>query len=118
MEHDFERMGTGIERIRQAVTEHGNCTVEFIHTSFYTAVFRKKMGEQSDEKGYLQGSQKSSPMILTMLANNPQMTIAELSKALGIRRRAIKKHLASLKKEGKLKHIGTNRCGHWVVVEE
>ncbi len=38
----IERMGTGIGRIRQAVTDHGGCTVEFIHNSFYTSIFRKK----------------------------------------------------------------------------
>ncbi len=84
------------------------------------------MSEPSGKKGYQEGYQKSSQegyqkssqKILSLLINNPQITIRELSQLLTISGTAIKKHLFNLKKDGKLRRVGPKKGGHWEVVEE
>ena len=40
-----------------------------------------------------------------------------MSNALGVNRSAIPKHLAKLMASGRLRRIGPDKGGHWVVVE-
>ena len=42
----------------------------------------------------------------------------DLSKLIGVSAEAIKQHLSNLKKEGKLKRVGSTKLGYWKVINE
>jgi ATP-dependent DNA helicase RecG len=43
--------------------------------------------------------------------------MAEIAEALGLSTRAVEKQMASLKKVGRVRRIGSARKGHWEVME-
>ncbi|MBO4232583.1 MAG: putative DNA binding domain-containing protein [Bacteroidales bacterium] len=49
------------------------------------------------------------------IAENPRLTIKELSERLEISDRTIKKHIAYLKKESLIERVGGKTHGHWQV---
>ena len=62
------------------------------------------------------GGQKTAERLLEILKRNPATTQTEMMKCLGIKsRNAIQKHLANLKKAGRLRRVGPDKGGHWAV---
>ena len=55
-------------------------------------------------------------ILLELLQINPNMTRSELALQLSKSENTIKEHLAKLKPEGRLKRIGSDRSGYWMVV--
>ena len=60
---------------------------------------------------------KSYQIILEMIEDNPNITIAELARRMNFSEKGIKKNLAKLKEMGKLVRVGPDRGGHWEVVK-
>lgn len=58
---------------------------------------------------------KSELQVLALLKQNSRLTRTLLSDATGISESGIKKILASLKKYGLIKRIGSNKSGYWEV---
>ena len=54
--------------------------------------------------------------ILELILQNPDITVKQLSEALGLSERSVKSRMTLLKKEGKIIRVGNNRTGHWEVV--
>ena len=71
-------------------------------------------------KSSVKSSDKSSvnteEKILHYLRENPTGTISELASLLSLTTRAIEKQIANLKKEGRLKRLGSARKGCWEVL--
>ncbi len=63
------------------------------------------------------GSQKSSQKIAGIMAKEPDVTIMELSKRIGIGERAVKKNIATLQVEAKTRRVGPDKGGHWMVLD-
>lgn len=55
--------------------------------------------------------------MLIMLENNPKMTAKQLSDKLLLSARQVERIIASLKKQGKLERVGSNKNGSWKVKE-
>lgn len=73
--------------------------------------------EGGQKKVVRKGGQKTAERLLEILKRNPATTQAEMMKCLGIKsRNAIQKHLANLKKAGRLRRVGPDKGGHWEVV--
>jgi len=53
--------------------------------------------------------------IINALSINGQLTKAELAKQFGIAKSTLDRDLAELKKQGRLKRVGSNKTGHWEV---
>ncbi len=121
-----EVWGRGIEKIRDAC-ELENCAMpEFdISSSEITVLFKampileKGTGvrNNSPQKGIQKGIQKNARNILEYISENPFITIAQLSDAIGITRIAVRKNIARLKAAGRIRRIGPDKGGHWEVVE-
>ena len=47
---------------------------------------------------------------------NPNITVKQLSEALGVSERSVKNRMTLLKKEGIIVRVGNNRTGYWKVV--
>jgi ATP-dependent DNA helicase RecG len=70
---------------------------------------------KTKKKGSQKSSQKSSQKIVDIMKNNLKVTIAELAEEIGISERAIKKHIAALKKKDIIRRIGSDRGGYWEI---
>ncbi len=61
---------------------------------------------------------KNQSDILTKIAENPKITLTELSELLGLHRATIADNTSKLQKLGALKRIGSDKTGYWEIVEE
>ena len=77
---------------------------------FIATVHRKELeGLKLAEKD----SQKSTQKILELMQNDPTITIADLALSIGITEWAIKKQIRKMKAQGRIRHIGPDKGGHW-----
>ena len=53
--------------------------------------------------------------VFNIIAENKNITRLELASIIGVSEKAIKQHLANLKKEGVLKRVGSTKSGYWKV---
>jgi Fic family protein len=83
---------------------------------FMLEAIREALAELPAAERSQKSAQNSSQKILSRLARDPSATIAKLAAALGVSDRAVKKHLAALKVQGKLRRIGPDKGGHWEVI--
>jgi ATP-dependent DNA helicase RecG len=116
----IEKVGTGINRIKQAVAENENSSVEFSFDSGFSVIFRRlaltpdmvleeKLGEKLGE---------NQLDIIREIINDPQISIVELSQRIGISSTAIENNITKLKEKNVLKRIGPDRGGYWEVDPE
>lgn len=68
----------------------------------------------NDEKGG-EKKQKSREKILELLSGDGSLSAAALAARIGITPKAVEKHLACLKAEGRLRRVGPDKGGHWTV---
>ena len=61
------------------------------------------------------GKPKTRDIILSLLAEHPYFTTAELASRIGISAKGVEKHLSRLKADGSLKRIGPDKGGRWSV---
>ena len=69
-----------------------------------------KASEKTSEKKRLKTSEK----ILNLVAVNPLITIAELSEIIGVTTRSTERNIENLQRQGRLAHIGPDKCGRWI----
>jgi ATP-dependent DNA helicase RecG len=113
----IESWGRGIERMVQACLDAGLqapvlqledggvwVTFAFAHAPAKTSV-----------KNSVKTSAKTSVEILRLLAAAPSMTLVEVAAQIGKTPRAIEMAASKLVKEGRLKHVGPQKGGHWEV---
>jgi len=61
---------------------------------------------------------KTTPaMILQMLRQDQDLTLAEVAAAIGISVSAVERAASKLVKSGLLKYVGPQKGGHWEVIE-
>lgn len=89
-----------------------NGSFDLIDYSESSGKVRERFGKRVKES-----SGKTENQIFTLLADNPEITIPELAKALGLTTRAIEKQIAKLRKKGRLHRIGPARGGRWQIIE-
>ena len=53
--------------------------------------------------------------IVEIMRDNPQITISELSKIIGMRNSGIKKNIAKLKEDGAIERVGSDKSRSWKV---
>ena len=55
--------------------------------------------------------------ILAMLRDNPRATESVMAGALQVSDRTIRRHLKTLREQGLLRRVGSDKTGHWEVIE-
>lgn len=108
----IEKMGTGINRMKEACNEAGIPEPEFDITSFFTILFRRKTSEKSGINFGLNNTQKR---IVDLVAKSGNITTQEMADKIGVTRRSIDNNIAELKKLDLIKRIGSKKSGHWEV---
>jgi len=76
----------------------------------------QKGSQKGSQKSSQKGSQKSSQMIIDLIGKDPNITTTAMAEELNISRRAIAKHIASLKEQNKIKRIGPDKGGYWEII--
>ena len=87
----------------------GTVSVESVHAG---------TTETASEKTSEKTSGKTSGKILSLMRENPQVSIPEIAEAIGRTTRAIEMQTAQLKAKGLIERIGPAKGGHWVVKED
>jgi ATP-dependent DNA helicase RecG len=54
---------------------------------------------------------------LILLRANPKATAQKLAQAVGVNDKTIKRHLKTLREQGRLERVGSDKAGYWVVIE-
>ena len=81
-----------------------------------TEITRK--ANQKTTVGSYEGSYERSYEILELIKSNPRILAKEIAAKKSISWRAVMKHIAHLKKDGRLRRIGPRKGGYWEVVAE
>ena len=56
--------------------------------------------------------------IIEAIKSNPYLTQTELADIIGISRMHINKNMAKLQNKGLVRHIGSDKGGHWEIIEK
>jgi len=128
-----ERIGMGIEQMKEAMALAGLKEPVFEMDGFFRAIFfrpkkedifpaMQKVGEEVVRNGGQISGQKwwselteRQKIILQLIKERPTVSRKELSVELKINESAVQKHLENLKKKGLLRRIGADRGGYWEV---
>ena len=110
-----EKMGTGINRIKNAMDKANLLAPEFkfFEYSFYTTLFDKTY-IVAEEKTV----EKTVEKIILAMRNNPKITQKELETITGLKRRGIEWNIKKLKEKRIIKRIGPAKGGYWEVIEK
>jgi ATP-dependent DNA helicase RecG len=80
-------------------------SVERPETSVITSVRRPETSVETPD------------VLLNLLQQNPEMTLAEAADHIGRTVRAVEMASAKLVKAGKLRYVGPKKGGHWEVIQ-
>jgi len=127
-----ERVGQGIQRMKDAMVEAKLKTPEFDTNGFFRAIFHRspefamrqpaankvvrKSGQISGQKKWSELTKKQQN-VLEAIEKNPGISRDKLSQFLGINQSAVQRHIQRLKSLGFLNRIGPDKGGHWEVVK-
>jgi len=119
-----ERVGQGIQRMKDAMADAGLKEPEFEANGFFRAVFRRspelslKGPEGVVEKvveGVVDNLTDNQRRILELVRASATISARQLAERVGISQRKIQENLARLRSKGLLKRVGPDRGGHWEV---
>ena len=131
----IESWGRGIHRIRQACEEAGNpeprwriepgdgLWVEFPFSAAYLAADARytsdypETTEKSTRTTQKTTRKSSRDRLLDYLRDEPHLTRRLLAERLGLTPDGVKYHVRKLKAAGVLRRVGSDRAGHWEVLE-
>ena len=114
----IEAWGRGIEKIRLECKTQRLPLPEFKYESSGFFIEFKTKWRKSSPESSPESSPKTKELVLTAIQNNPHITSEEIGRKLGLTKRAILKNIDSLKKNGFLERIGSQKSGHWKIKKE
>jgi ATP-dependent DNA helicase RecG len=116
--HYIEKLGTGIDRIRSALTLANCPDIDVRFNTLFSLKFQRpfhlKTSEKTSEKTLK--TLKTADEILRLINNNKLVTIAEMARITGVTTRSIERNLESLQTQNKIKRIGSAKGGHWQII--
>ena len=108
---DIEKFGTGFFRIQAELQNSPELSFVLESINGFT---RCGLGDRLGD-GLGDGLGDNQKLILDTIRNNPKISLAQLSKMVGISQTAIEKNVAKLKERGLLKRFGPAKGGHWEI---
>jgi len=139
--HKVERIGMGIQKMKEAMAAAGLPEPAFASDAFFRATFQRspefalKDGEKAAKKRFgekfregsqelverlaeklVEGLAENQKKILKLIARNPHVSKKTMAQSLGISTTAIDKNLVKLKQKGVLLRVGPAKGGRWEVI--
>jgi ATP-dependent DNA helicase RecG len=113
-----EKIGSGIERIKQSMKQSGLPAPKFESTSFFTVILPRPLTPQV-------APQVAPQVILTELETKilkeikkyPQISRKKIAENLMIKSDTVKEYIARLKKKNVIKRIGKTSNGFWEILK-
>ena len=118
-----EKVGSGVERMRDAMRDVGLPAPVFEFTGFFTVIFKRPPMPTGDKKQtelverLVERLVESQKRIIKLIEENPYISKSELSKKVGISTTAIDKNILKLKDKGLLKRVGPDKGGYWEIIK-
>jgi ATP-dependent DNA helicase RecG len=56
--------------------------------------------------------------VLVMIRADAKVTAQKMVIALGVTDKTIKRHLKILREQGRIKRVGSDKAGHWKIIEK
>jgi len=106
----IEKMGTGISRMRNKMSEVNLPLPEFEFIGFFVMRFFRQSSNELGEK-----LTKTRNSILHLISANSKVTIVEMANHLGLSTTSIEKNIAVLKDKGLIARLGAAKGGYWLV---
>jgi len=117
--HYIEKMGTGINRMKEACKEAGIPEPEFKITGFFTILFRRKTSRNIGINiGINIGLNETQMKIIELMRQDSRITIPRISEIIGISKRNIEVNISDLKKKGIVERIGSRKNGYWEITKD
>ncbi len=105
--NDIDSWATGFRRIfKQCKKYNVKFTYSMKNQGFEICFYRKKVELEDIEN-----------LIIDIIKNNPSITTTNMAEVSGKSIRTVQLKLNKLKKEGIIKHVGSNKNGHWEVLD-
>ena len=132
--HKVERIGMGIQKMKDAMVAAGLREPTFVPDAFFQAIFHrspefamkdsilgaeateKKPEAKTAQKNDQKTAQKTDQRLIARIQQKPEITRQELAIELGITDSGIKYHLKKMQDKGLLRRVGPDKGGHWEVV--
>jgi ATP-dependent DNA helicase RecG len=109
----YHGLGSGIKRALEQWPQ-----IDFMDDRegcLFTVTVSRTMTASSGESS-VKSSVKTEEQILGYLSKKTEMTIPDLAEALGLSTRAVEKQIAKLRKDGRLRRVGSRKTGRWEVL--
>jgi ATP-dependent DNA helicase RecG len=106
----IEKYGTGFIRIREELKTFPNIKFNIQEKTNGVFVEFKKTTPKTTPKTTL------SDTIINILVKEPSLTKVEIASRLDISVNTVKEYIRKLKKDGRLKRMGSSRTGYWEVL--
>ena len=131
--HKVERVGMGIQKMKEAMVAAGLREPTFEPDGFFRAIFHRspefamKEGPPGSEKmseamavrlvdKLAEGLVENQKRILQLMIRKPRISKKAMAETIGISSTAVDKNLSKLKHLGLLRRIGPDKGGHWEVI--
>lgn len=119
--HISEKTGRGVPRI---VERCGRSSFEFRETSIVVTIPFNRVEERAERKEALSDTREGTAAkpelynrILEAMRKEPGITKARLGDLLDLKKSSVDRAIAELKEAGRLERIGSNKSGHWHVID-
>lgn len=110
-----EQVGSGIERMRQAMKDQGLPEPQFSYDGMFIVKLTRPVEFEKWITRWIPLLNEARISILRSINENPSITKAGLSKERGISTTAIDKHLNVLKQKKIIERVGSYKTGTWKI---
>lgn len=100
----------------KAIQESTDSNDSGIFVEFMLFIILKSLQEHSKNEPIIEPIIEPINLILSLLKENPSYTKEELAEKIGKSRATVTRILSKLVDEGKIKRIGSNKTGHWEIL--
>jgi ATP-dependent DNA helicase RecG len=108
-----DELGSGVKNLYKYSKAYGGSDPVIVEGE----VFRIEVQTKKKETAQETAQENTKDKILELLQQNPKYTKADLMQVLGRADGTIKEHIANLKKESRLRRVGSTKSGYWEVLD-
>jgi len=122
-----DELGSGVRKLFKYGKAYGGHDPELIENDVFRLVLR--LAEEGEGPVEAPGKRpkapekrpkapgKTSGKILAAMRRNPNVTIPDLARRIGVTERSIERNIHELQAEGRLRRVGAAKGGHWEVLQ-